>query len=303
MEISHTRLVRKNTAIMSNVPSVKPIPFVLTERDRQILLTIWKFEGLMKVEQIQRVFGMGTSQVYDRLLKLKSNGYIKQERGFCWLHTKGAQVASELMGFGGELREFPHVSNPNLGNPKHPITMNNLRIRAMEDISKFAGGQLVRWVSDYEFHQNPDVVEYQIVLRRGKNRVTVNRTKEVTPDGFCEFTFPISEKQNAEVKLLWELDLGTETGQQRFARDKVYPLLKYVEGEAYKKRFGDSGIILVPTTTPARLADLKRQTEEAGGEGYFHFTFLEEYFAADNVFTAPIWQVDGQKQPQAIVDI
>lgn len=123
-----------------------------------------------------------------------------------------AKVASELMGFGGELREFPHVSNPNLGNPKHPITMNNLRIQAMEDISKFAGGQLVRWVSDYEFHQNPDVVEYQIVLRRGKNRVTVNRTKEVTPDGFCEFAFPISEKQNAEVKLLWELDLAQKQG-------------------------------------------------------------------------------------------
>lgn len=288
---------------MSNVSSVKPIPFILTERDRQILLTIWKFEGLMKVEQIQRVFGMGTSQVYDRLLKLKSNGYIKQERGFCWLQTKGAQVASELMGYGGELREFPYVGNPNLGNTKHPITMNNLRIRAIEDITKFSGAQLVRWVSDYEFHHAPDVVEYQITQRRGKNRVTVKRIKEVTPDGFCEFTFPISERQHAAVKLLWELDLGTETGQERFARDKVYPLLKYVESEAYKKRFGDNGIILVPTTTPARLADLKRQTEEAHGEGYFYFTLLEEYFAADNVFMAPIWQVDGLKEKQAIVEL
>jgi hypothetical protein len=294
---------RKNTPHMSEKPSTRARPFVLTERDRQILLTIWKFEGLMKVEQIRRVFGMGTTQVYDRLGKMKKNEYISQEGGFCWLKTKGAQVASELMGYGGELSKFSHVSRPNLGNPTHPITLNNLRIQAMESIAQFPGGQLVRWVSDYEFHRTPDVVEYQVTLRRGKTRTQVQRTKEVTPDGYCEFILPISERQRIEVKLLWELDLGTETGQGRFSRDKVFPLKSYLESEAYRKRFGEKGIILVPTTTPARLADIKQQTEQAGGGGYFYFTLLDEYKAAKNVFTDPIWRVEGSTARHAILDL
>jgi hypothetical protein len=77
----------------------------------------------------------------------------------------------------------------------------------------------------------------------------------------------------------------------------------YIDSGAYHARFGSRGLrVLTVTTSPARLANLKRIPEEVGGRSRFWFTTMPEV-TPETVLTEAIWAVAGRDDRHALVDV
>lgn len=307
----------KRTRLPRDERAKKPPAMRLTERDQAIMVAIWEHEGLLSIEQIMTLFGMGETAAKRRLGLLYHNGYIRRrdksnqhkifKGGVYWLDKKGAEFVAAVKGY-DDFKDFRYKKEPRFQLFNHDLTLNDFRIRLKLDcealvLSGREGlfGSVEEWVSDYEFRQNPDTVTYPEPSIRGHMGSSVERKKEIVPDGYGHLIVPGTAKGN-HFRVLIEVDMATETRKGQFGRDKVLPGVAYLKSTVYRDRFGSqSGRYLVLTTAERRLAYIKRQTEDYGGEGYFYFSTGERVAACDNIFTAPIWVADGKTEYEALL--
>jgi hypothetical protein len=69
----------------------------------------------------------------------------------------------------------------------------------------------------------------------------------------------------------------------------------YIASGQYTRCFGTTSLrILVVTTSSERLANLKRATEQAGGQSLFWLTTLKQA-SAEAILSERIWQVAGRE--------
>ncbi len=283
-----------------------PLPLRLTERDRRILETLHAFDGMMSLRQLDRLFfsGRGGSWSRERLRALFDHGFVKMPdradmhrvplgETVYFLDVKGAATVAALYGLTEPA--FVWRKKPRWSLLAHDLAVNDFRLDIMEACRQSPHSTLHTWVPEGEFRAHPDTIEYS--LPDGSDR-----TRRIQPDGYFTLRGPSPRQPGVveEYAFLLEIDMGTEHNP-RFARDKVIPGTAYLNSQAYRERFGVAyGRWLVVTTGQRRLANLKAQTERAGGEGLFYFTTFAQA-TPEAVLAKPIWRLAGEERPVCIL--
>ena len=273
-----------------------PRKLIPTEATTRLLLGIYYHEGILSQTQIVREFFPGKTKswpeyrlqhYFDHHLLNKFNAeWVNGEHPRETVYTLGTQgarfVAHQLE---IDFTSLTWRSKPRWMTLSHDLKLNDLRFAITGQANKSEGFQLVRWISEFELHQNQ---KFKIPGR---------------PDGFflLRRKSPTQAGRVEELAILVEVDNATHP-LGRFVSRKVKPALKFVGSERYKQIFGiGSGAYFVVTTGQKRLANLKEKTEAAGGNGLFYFTTFDE--AQKDVLTAPIWQMAGSNERLAIKDM
>ncbi|GIL13919.1 MAG: hypothetical protein BroJett038_26390 [Chloroflexota bacterium] len=268
----------------------------LTDRDKRILEAVHSFDGLLADYQIRALFFTGKTQMQIRTKLLFQHGYLarpdRRRRAAlpCMVYWLTQQGAAYIAGLAGQARqELVWRREPKWSQIEHDLSVNDLRITIIQTCRATPALTLEQWIPQSAFWAYPDTVEY--VEPPGK---TLKR--RVRPDGYCVISL-----HQKRFRLLWELDRRTEDNP-RFVREKVYPGLAYLRSAAYRQRFGyNAGKWLLVTTGERRLANMKRQTEQAVGRDakVFYFTTLPQ-INPDTILTAPIWLRGGETMPRPL---
>ncbi|MCL4266680.1 MAG: replication-relaxation family protein [Anaerolineae bacterium] len=279
----------------------QPPPMRLTERDYRILETIYAFDGVLSLKQIDQLFfsGQNRSQPRARMRLLFDNGYVNapskttihrvpQGESIYWLGRKGAEVVAGLQG--ESLRRFPWRRQPRYALLNHDLAINDVRLTMMQACQQDPTLSLSRWIPESELFAYPDTVA--VPQPKGKPQ-----QRQVRPDGF----FAIQRQGDAHpFAYLLEMDMATKDNP-RFIREKVEPGKVYLKSDTFHRRFGlRYGRYLVVTTGKRRLANMKAEAERAGGSGLFYFTTYQA-ITPTTVLHQPIWHLAGETIPRCIL--
>jgi len=293
----------------------KPVQrLVPMPRDDRIFADIFEHGGLI-TEQIaalnfpprgkfeNRVFPVTdvSSAVYTRLRKLSGYHYLEQrERPHTGLGMKGQLHCLSKEGIKAHAAQLDCTVEDLLSSrrqtvPKrdleHFILINDVWI-ALKIAASQHHAKIVTWTSESEFKEHPLVVPADATLTGGKNK-----PQEFVPDGY--FHLEIERTQLRTLHRFVEIDRGKETGIStnpiyRTWETKVNLYQQYYDSGEYEKRFGTKQMVILTVTTSAeRLANLKRVTENAGGESLFWFTTFDKA-TSEAILTKPIWQLAGK---------
>jgi Replication-relaxation len=283
-------------------------------RDDRILADIFE-HGALTAEQIaalnfppngkfeNRVFPVTdvSSAVYTRLRKLSGYHYLEQRnRPHTDLGMKGqlhrlskegiAVLAAQLGCTVEDLLSSRRQTVPKR-DLEHFILINDVWI-ALKIAASQHHAKIVTWISESEFKKDPLIVPADATLTAGKSR-----PQEFVPDGY--FHLEIERNQRRTLHRFVEIDRGKETGIStnpiyRTWETKVNLYQQYYDLGAYQKRFRTQQMaILTITTSEERLANLKRVSENSGGESLFWFTTFDKA-TSDAILTKPIWQLAGK---------
>ena len=274
----------------------QPLGMRLEERDKELLESIYAFDGMLSGPQIERLFFKSWRVTRERLSKLWQNGYInkpsRRQRAalpamIYWLDDAGAEIVAGRLGI--SLREFKWIKRPRWGQVEHDLAVNDFRIDVIQAAEQSSFLDLGVWFSEGVFRSWRDSVQYS--GRDGFNK------QIVTPDGYCELLMG-----SKKFRLLIEIDMATKDNP-RFVDEKARPFLAYIKSDTYMKRFGhNAGRVLVITTGQQRLKHMKEQVELSLGSaaGVFLFTTFKQVTSA-TVLTGLIWYRGNESEPSALL--
>jgi hypothetical protein len=287
-------------------PEEPPNDIRLTDRDWQILETIHAFDGMMSLNQIDRLFfsGEGRSQPRARMRALYCNYFVNMPQAedihkvplgetIFWLDTQGAQSVAMLHGEAPS--EFKWRSKPRWSLIAHDLKVNDFRIDIMTACEVSPELTLHQWIPEGEFWAYPDTITY--VDQNGKSQ-----SRQVRPDGYFTIRRPAASHpgKQEEFAFLLEIDMATEDNP-RFGREKVLPGIAYLKSDAYQERFGlRFGRWLVVTTGRRRMNNMRSQTKRLGGKNLFYFTTFDQV-TPETILTHPIWLLSDRDSPASII--
>lgn len=277
----------------------------LMERDIAILETIYAFDGVISLKQVDRLFfsGYGSTTARARMRLLYDNHFVDMPsileqheipygETVYWLERRGAEYVAGRQGV--TLSELKYLKRPRWSQLTHDLTVNDVRIAVRSAVSADTSLSLEQWVSEGVFLADPDTVRYQVGLARSAKR-------QVRPDGFFAVKQTLSTGEVKQYAFLLEVDLATHS-TRRFARDKVRSGVAYLKSNTFAARFGVKfGRWIVVTTSEKRLEHLKAQTERVGGSRLYLFTTFDKLFAAPPL-TAPIWVAAGDTALRPLIE-
>lgn len=288
-----------------------PFPMRLTERDKAVLETIYAFDGMLSLRQIDRLFysGQGRTQPRQRMRTLFANRYLQMPDAqtlhrvplgetIYWLDRRGAEVVAAQYGI--TLAELGWRRRPRWSWIEHDLAVNDIRIHIRQACAAAPELTLRPWVPETDFLANPDTVQ----VEGGDG---ARHKRQVRPDGFFLITRQRADRPNPDgFAFLLEVDMATHSNAS-FERSKVRAGLAYLASDAYRRRFGlQFGRWLVVTTTQERLENLLRRTEQVDGNGLFYFTTFAQLTAAAartpvGVVADPLWLVAGSRTLTALI--
>lgn len=268
-----------------------PPPMRLTARDVQVLQAVQDYRVLRR-DQIQRLLFPSRNTANYRLQRLYQHGFLERR----WRPVEyghGAGQAVYLLGKRGEglltqslttdsqtakgAGPSNTVRSPFL---EHVMAVNDVRI-AVTVSAQRAGQRIEQWAREDELKATHE--RAYVTTASG-----AQRSVAIIPDAY--FVLGLEDRR---AHFLLEVDRATETNGRWAQRVRAY--LAYIASGQYTRCFGTTSLrILVITTSPERLANLKRATEQAGGGVVFWFTTLKRA-GAEAALTQPIWQVAGRE--------
>jgi hypothetical protein len=298
------------------------------ERDRQILLMIFVYGGMLARRHLKQMFWPEATlrAAQKRLAKLVDNGYLSRptphqrktqpiSEPVYWLGWKGVLWVAAQMGvrvgpptnegenqmrkLAKQLRDqgIRWLREPRWIQLAHDLAVVDFRLAVERAVRALPSCSLETWIHESDFRSDGDTVAYKVKSRDG----TVKQVKkQVYPDSYAVILDErrVAQGELARARLLLEIDHATHSNP-RFGREKVAPGLAYISSPQYKARFGDnSGRWLVVTTGERRMRNLMQQTQQVAGieSGVFLFTTFEQIETA-NVLTDPVWWQVGKDGP------
>lgn len=279
------------------------MPMRLTGRDRAILEAIHACDGMLSLKQIDHLFfsGDGKTQPRHRMRTLFTNGFVRMPDAktihrvplgetIYWLDEKGAEVVAES--YGTTVSDLTWRRNPRWAQLEHDLAVNDFRLWVQQACAADSQLELRQWVPETDFLAYPDTVEFE---ERGHKR-----KRQVRPDGFFLIARSRPDRPKPEgFAYLVEIDMATHSNPS-FEHHKIRAGLAYLDGDAYRERFGlRFGRWLVVTTTQQRLEHLMDQTEKAGGDRVFYFTTFDQIGAG--ALLDPLWQVAGSRELTSLI--
>ena len=267
-----------------------PPPMRLTPRDVELIIAVHAHRVLRR-DQTQRLLFPSKNTANERLKRLHQHGYLARRRlpveyglgssqALYLLARRGAQLVAERLGVDvadvGWARAHSRVSTPFL---EHTLAINDVRI-AVTLAAARRGYDLERWIPEDELRRTPD----RVTIADDRHQPT---SVAFVPDGY--FVLNLGRQRTS---FFLEVDRATMPNA-RWAR-KVRAYLAYVRSGAYARRYRTNCLrVLTVTTSDARLRNLLRTTERAGGGRMFWFATLGE-LTAETALDAPIWRVPGR---------
>lgn len=266
----------------SNTPSQKrvfpPPPMRITDRDKQIILAIYRHRLLSAVQVEALLFHSnqprGKRTVCQRRLQLLyHHHYLDRLRDYRTigegrlplvyaLDNRGADFVANELG----IDRFNLAWKPNhnqIGSLflKHTLTVNTVWIifNLLTDSNLF---EVKNWLDEANLKSRSmkEKVPYRY---RGARKVFHY------PDGYFCVQSAINKEQIAHFFL--EVDMGTMTNKRW--QDKVRAYLHFRHIGLAQKHFGTNNFrVLTVTTTARRLQNLKKATERVQGDDHFWFT-------------------------------
>ena len=261
-----------------------PRRLVPTEATTELLLGIYYHEGMLSQRQVLKGYFPGKTKSWpEARLQHYFDHYLVNKFNAEWVNgehlketvytlgTQGARYVARL--FQVDYTSLTWRAKPRWLTLSHDLKLNDFRLNVASETNRLPGFELVKWVSEFELHQN-----YKIKAR---------------PDGFflLRRKSPTTFDGVEELAILVEVDNATHP-LNRFVNRKVKTALKFVGSNEYERLFGvSSGAHFVITTGMKRLANLKEKTEEAGGAVRYYLTKF--YQVSEGVLTTPIWHKSG----------
>lgn len=259
----------------------------MTRRDREILKAVNDCQAL-QVEQVQTLFFGSPSPTYGRLKKLADAGYL--ERHYIsqvavapaasplvfTLSRLGATVLAASYSYTHEDFQFASAQVLNWKSLQHLLAVNRVRVALTRACQVLPGFGLVEWRSERHFRARPDYISLGA-------RGAASTKKPVLPDGYCLIRTPLGSAH-----CFVEVDRGTEGLSQFSGQIAIYQA--YMTSGGYQARFQTTSLrILVVTTSPRRLENLRRATARAGGQARYWFTTFDR-LEPQSILTQAIWQ-------------
>ena len=282
-----------------------PPRMILMERDKEILHQIYLFRFMTR-EQIERLLFVSansedrrtkTSICRKRLKFLYHHGYVDRiptpvsPGSWAWqpvyrLAAKGAVVVAPMLGLAAKALNYwgkgfdrdHRLSDVSFLFLKHTLEINDFRI-AVTQAAQRSGYQVEKWIDDTEL-KSKEMKDYVRVSgdHTGEARVAI------VPDAYF-----ILNLGNRRAHFFLELDRATMSNRRWKTRILAYRA--YIERGKYQERYQTNSLrILTVTTTPERLANLKKTTEHAEGNNMFWFTTFPQV-TPSTVLSSPIWSV------------
>ena len=268
-----------------------PDPLVLMDRDRELLTRVWE-DRMLFTSHIGRIFFSGKTSANVRLRKLWENGYLDRyflptlmfhgsTEALYLLGRKGVDIVAVTLGM-----ERTEIAR-GLSHLKRKVRTHSFLL-SLDHILAVAN---FRAALEEATRNNPDVsLEGWIPERMCEDSYQRWRDGEQTsgkirPDGYCQCRY--REKMYS---FFIEVDLGTMSNKA--IAHKVQRYLDYSKSGRYEKRFGVPFFrVLMATTSPQRMANLKQTTEELT-DSIFWFTILDKVWQG-RLFDR-IWLRTGQ---------
>ncbi len=259
---------------------------VLTDRDCDILKLVNECR-ILRNSHIEALFFQSRSTAQFRLARLFHHEFL--ERHFLSVVSGGPASSPALYSLGkrgahilitrlGYDRSHIHlVKNDAIGWHvlEHVLMINDVRVAIMQACRR-QGITLMEWREENSFRAEPDYVE----IKDKRNRT---HKKPVLPDGYFCLDTP-----KGKARFFLELDRGTEVLSKVIPQLEVYEA--YTASGQYQDRFHAKSLrILIVTTTPKRLENLKAVARKVEGDRKYWFTTFEQ-ITPESVLTAPIWQ-------------
>lgn len=291
-----------------------PPPVVLTERDRQILHTVYQYRVLTR-EQIERLLFAPTngqdhftktSKARQRLKLLYQHKYLQRVPlplshgtwAWAWqtvyrLARCGAEIVAQGLGIAPkELAYWGRGDDKDRRATEvtplfltHALHVNDVRIAVTLAAARW-GYAVEKWLDDGQL-KSEERKDYVAVSEQGRSRMVA-----VIPDAY--FVLHLGDRR---AHFFLELDRATMSNSRWRTRIRAY--LAYIRSGKYTERYGTRSLrILTVTTTDQRLENLRRTTQHTGGSDVFWFTTLEQVSAA-SVFFDPIWRVANDERGSA----
>lgn len=286
----------------------------LTNRDEEIVRSVYLYQILSR-EQIELLLfspdkgqdhPTKTSRARKRLKLLYQHGYLERipvpvEPGlWAWrplyrLDEKGAQLLADQLGtsaaklsyWGKRFDQDHRQADVGLLFIEHRLGINDFRI-AISLAAEKESYQIDKWLDDTQL-KSQEMKDY-VTVSQGQSRKRV----VVIPDAY--FILNLGE---LEAHFFLELDRATTTSERW--RTRVLAYLRYVETSMYQDRYHTTSLrILTVTTTPERVANLKKVTEKAGGGKMFWFTTLDQV-TPESVLHSSIWVRASEDSPRCLI--
>lgn len=273
----------------------KPKPIRLTERDLDVMEAVADCR-LLSTQQLQTLFFPSLHRTYERLQALYHHAYL--DRLFLGVQT--AMMNTPILYIidkrGVELlrakRGLDIAWNVQLKRVKptfleHALAINAVRVSVMKACNQM-GRSLIQWQGENELKSDYDYVQ----IRDENGRI---KSVSLIPDSY--FALQVT---SGKTHFFLELDRGTMQ-LSRFQR-KISAYIAYYHSGLSKKRFGTSRFrVLTVASSKERAENLKRVTEEAGGESRFWFTSLEQVLP-ETVLDEAIWSVAGRDETVNLIN-
>ena len=123
----------------------------LTEHDKEMLLAIHRYDGLLSIDQIQRWFGYGALRnAQRRMSHLYNHKYVHRWKGMYWLDTRGAQIVAETIAKGLPFKEFRWRDEPFESKVEHDVLLNEFRHIFEQAAALHSTISLDFWYGQYE---------------------------------------------------------------------------------------------------------------------------------------------------------
>jgi hypothetical protein len=288
------------------------IPMKLTPRDVESVRLVADFR-LMTREQIEKVLfkpekGQNhptkTSIAKRRLMLLYHNGYLDRVRTPLAFGSFASQPVYKVTAKGRLLlahEDVPKGPDKDIGELfiNHALAINDVRV-AITLAAAASGDEVEQWKFDHQFKSQPKRETDYVTIQREKNGK--KEQVPILPDSY--FVLNISGKGKAHYLL--EVDQGT-MANTRF-KTKVLAYIEYWHSRKYEARYKSRSFnVLTVTTSGARLANLKKITEEALKEkkrtelaASFWFTMFDQV-TPESVLRSPIWLRAGDETAHHLI--
>jgi hypothetical protein len=278
----------------------------LTERDRQIILTVYEYR-LLSSHQIEALFFPSTndnthsrrSACQRRLQLLYHHGFLdrlpqpiilgKGRAPFVYALDKiGADFVANTLGI--DRAEVGWKPKHNELGPQfldHSLVINDVRV-VMQLLVEGGVFEAAEWTDEIKL-KSAEMKEGVPYLMQGARAV------RKYPDGY----FVVSLTTGQQAHFFLEVDQGTMTNARWQEKVKAYHELR--QSGRSKKHYGTRNFrVLAVTTSERRLSNLKRATEKVRGDRYFWFLTQEmvNIWKPEEILNS-VWSIatKDEKQP------
>ncbi len=271
----------------------------LTKRDYELLHTIYRYDGVLSVDQVHRWFFGVKRRAYYRIRALCEHGCLQRlERAeryrvpepIVWLGKVGAQALADYLGV--EYAELHWRSQPRWSRVSHDLALNEFRHTAEQAFTQSPAYTLEIWHGQDELERLfPHPIPYLDIVGERTQKV-------VKPDGY--FCVRVTGEPSYRLRFFVELDNNTESSR-RFGREKVSPTVHLMLSPDYQRELGGKSgrILLIAVGSEPRFHQLRSEITQAGGAAYFLCT-RSAWVAEETLLSSPIFYLPHLSKPLSL---